>query len=243
MTATTEQETENTITAVEQAEAPQDSNGAKSPSNRRIFVSLIIIALFILVTLAFWYWWDDLNALITFVSDQEAFGDYLRSFGVLAPLALFVAQIIQVFIAFIPGHVVSISGGYVFGFAWGLIMNLSFTVFASQMAYYLARYAGRPIVYKLTDRETVDYWERVANQKGTMFFTIAFSASVTFFGADADAAINWAWEPVPFMLSGPEAPLWVTLAFADWLVKLSLALIALIPFKVIVARLTAAQPA
>ncbi|WP_210093640.1 queuosine precursor transporter [Ruegeria sp. HKCCSP346] len=76
-----------------------------------------------------------------------------------------------------------------------------------------------------------------------IFFTIAFSASVTFFGADADAAINWAWEPVPFMLSGPEAPLWVTLAFADWLVKLSLALIALIPFKVIVARLTAARPA
>ncbi|WP_170433721.1 queuosine precursor transporter [Ruegeria arenilitoris] len=76
-----------------------------------------------------------------------------------------------------------------------------------------------------------------------IFFTIAFSASVTFFGADADAAINWAWEPVPFMLSGPEAPLWVTLAFADWLVKLSLALVALIPFKVIVARLTAAQPA
>lgn len=74
-----------------------------------------------------------------------------------------------------------------------------------------------------------------------IFFTIAFSASVTFFGADADAAINWAWEPVPFMLSGPEAPLWVTLAFADWLVKLSLALVALIPFKMIVARLTA-QP-
>ncbi|EEX09193.1 transmembrane protein [Ruegeria lacuscaerulensis ITI-1157] len=75
-----------------------------------------------------------------------------------------------------------------------------------------------------------------------IFFTIAFSASVTVFGADADAAINWAWEPVPFMLSGPEAPLWVTLAFADWLVKLALALIALVPFKVIVARLTA-QPA
>ncbi len=76
-----------------------------------------------------------------------------------------------------------------------------------------------------------------------IFFTLAFSASVAFFGANADAAISWAWEPVPFMLSGPMAPLWVTLAFADWLVKLSIALIALIPFKVIVARMTAAQPA
>ena len=71
-----------------------------------------------------------------------------------------------------------------------------------------------------------------------LFFTIAFSASVAFFGPDADAAINWAWEAVPFMLTGPEAPLWVTLAFADWLVKLSIALIALIPFRAIVARLS-----
>ena len=71
-----------------------------------------------------------------------------------------------------------------------------------------------------------------------LFFTIAFSASITLFGADADAAINWAWGPAPFMLVGPEAPLWVTLAVADWLVKLALALIALLPFRMIVTKLS-----
>ncbi len=71
-----------------------------------------------------------------------------------------------------------------------------------------------------------------------LFFTIAFSASVTFFGAGADAAINWSWEAVPFMNSGPMAPLWVTLAFADWLVKLSLAILALVPFRIIVGYLS-----
>lgn len=70
-----------------------------------------------------------------------------------------------------------------------------------------------------------------------LFFTIAFSATVVVFGPDADAAINWAWESVPFMNVGPMAPLWVTLAFADWLVKLALALVALIPFRAIVAQL------
>ena len=175
MAVTSKQESNNKDTAGAQPPVlPHEDNGTKSPSNRRLFVSLLIIALFILLSLAFWYWWDNLKDLIAFISNQDQFGEYLRSFGVLAPLVLFAAQMIQVFIAFIPGHVVSISGGYVFGFAWGLIMNLSFTVFASQMAYYLARYAGRPIVYKLADRETVDYWERVANQKGTVFFTIAF---------------------------------------------------------------------
>ncbi len=182
MTISSEQETQRQPVPIGQPPdepaavpaAAADDDSVKSPTNRRIAVSLIVVAIFILITVAFWYWWDEIRALIVFVSDQDAFGEYLRSFGILAPLVLFIAQMIQVFIAFIPGHVVSISGGYVFGFAWGLIMNLSFTVFASQMAYFLARWAGRPLVYRLVDNDTVDYWERVANEKGTVFFTIAF---------------------------------------------------------------------
>ena len=69
-----------------------------------------------------------------------------------------------------------------------------------------------------------------------LFFSIAFSASITVFGGNADAAISWAWEASPFLLAGPEAPLWVTLAVADWAVKLGVALVALVPFRLIVAR-------
>ena len=72
-----------------------------------------------------------------------------------------------------------------------------------------------------------------------LFFTIAFSATVSF-GATADGEVSWAWDAVPFLLSGPEAPLWVTLAVADWGVKIAIALIALIPFRIIIGRL---QPA
>lgn len=71
-----------------------------------------------------------------------------------------------------------------------------------------------------------------------LFFTIAFAASVTLFGPAADAAISWAWDDAPFLTAGPMVPLWVSLACADWAVKLALALIALIPFRLIVARLT-----
>jgi uncharacterized integral membrane protein (TIGR00697 family) len=69
-----------------------------------------------------------------------------------------------------------------------------------------------------------------------LFFTIAFSATLSF-GANADAAINWAQGAAPFLTAGPDAPLWVSLAFADWLVKLALALIALVPFRIIVGVL------
>jgi len=69
-----------------------------------------------------------------------------------------------------------------------------------------------------------------------LFFSIAFSASLTFFGPEADAAINWAWEGVPFLGVGAVVPLWISLGFADWLVKLSLALVALVPFRMLVTR-------
>ncbi|OIP85258.1 MAG: hypothetical protein AUK37_04515 [Rhodobacterales bacterium CG2_30_65_12] len=71
-----------------------------------------------------------------------------------------------------------------------------------------------------------------------LFFTIAFSASITLFSANADAAVSWAWEGVPFLGVGAVVPLWVSLAFADWGVKLTLALVALVPFKLLVTKLS-----
>jgi hypothetical protein len=40
---------------------------------------------------------------------------------------------------------------------------------------------------------------------------------------------------VPFLNAGPLVPLWVSLAVADWGVKIGIALIALVPFRIIVA--------
>ena len=75
-----------------------------------------------------------------------------------------------------------------------------------------------------------------------LFFTIAFSAAITIFGTNADAAISWAWDGVPFLGFGAVMPLWMSLAVADWAVKLTIALIALAPFRMIVKRLSH-QPA
>lgn len=70
-----------------------------------------------------------------------------------------------------------------------------------------------------------------------IFFTIAFSQSIQVFGENADMEINWAWDVAPLLTVGSDAPLWVSLALADWGVKLALALIALIPFRLILRRL------
>jgi uncharacterized integral membrane protein (TIGR00697 family) len=74
----------------------------------------------------------------------------------------------------------------------------------------------------------------------TLFFTIAFAQSVPFFSENANMEISWAWDTMPLLTIGSDAPLWVSLAIADWMVKMAIALIALIPFRVLSAKFTAA---
>lgn len=155
----------------EQEIEPPPDNGR---SGRPLFWWGLALVLVVLLSIAIWYWWAEVGQLVRFISDQEALADYLQSFGAWGPLVLLGAQVLQVFFAPFPGHVVLIAAGYVYGFWLGLLFNITFTVGASQLAYLFARWAGRPLVYRFVDSETVVYWERVANQKGVLFFTISF---------------------------------------------------------------------
>ena len=49
---------------------------------------------------------------------QDDFRDYVQSFGLLGPLVVLGLQILQVFIALIPGEIVESAAGYVLGPGW-----------------------------------------------------------------------------------------------------------------------------
>lgn len=68
-----------------------------------------------------------------------------------------------------------------------------------------------------------------------LFFSIAFSTRLSFLSPGDD--VSWAAETLPVIGLGPNAPLWVSLACADWLVKIALATLALVPFRIIVNNL------
>lgn len=65
-----------------------------------------------------------------------------------------------------------------------------------------------------------------------IFFTVAFTAALP-----PDANTGWANEAVPLLGQGPVTALWVSLATADWMVKMSLAILTLVPFRIIVRNL------
>jgi len=70
-----------------------------------------------------------------------------------------------------------------------------------------------------------------------IFFPIAFSAALVALEPGSD--ISWATAPTPLLGVGPILPFWVSLALADWAMKLALSLLALVPFRIIVGKLIA----
>ena len=68
-----------------------------------------------------------------------------------------------------------------------------------------------------------------------IFFFVAFSGFLIFLEPSND--VSWATEQVPLLGMFAISPLWVSLAFADFLVKLSLITISLIPFRFLMVLL------
>ena len=68
-----------------------------------------------------------------------------------------------------------------------------------------------------------------------IFFFVAFSGFLIFLEPSND--VSWAVEKVPILGMFGISPLWVSLALADFLVKLSLITISLIPFRFLIVLL------
>lgn len=68
----------------------------------------------------------------------------------------------------------------------------------------------------------------------TIFFAVAFSTFFIWISPSTD--VSWAGEYLPLLGFGPEVPLWVSLAVADFLVKLAISLAALVPFRLLTTK-------
>jgi len=130
---------------------------------------LVVIALLSLVI----YFRQPLVELLSIISDQQAVSEYLKSFGVLGPIVLFVLMIAQVFVAVIPGHALMVTAGYVYG-KLGLLIVIASTAIGSQVAFTIARWYGRDLINKLASPQIIERWNKAAQHQGIVFYFFAF---------------------------------------------------------------------
>lgn len=137
---------------------------------RSISVTIVSIILF----WGLWTMRQPIMELLAMVGDQEAVSSYLQSFGAWGPLVLALVQLVQILAAVIPGHVFLVAAGYVYGFPVGFLLNIVYIVAASQLAFLVARWAGRPLVSRLVPDDKLEHWYRIGEKQGFAFFTISF---------------------------------------------------------------------
>lgn len=179
---------------------------------------------------------------------QFLFGQWLTWGAFTYPLAFLVTDLVNllhgpraarkvVLVGFVVGLVCSLVGSQIVGEA-GPLVTLRVAV-ASGLAFLVAQLLD----VTLFDRLRQGAWWRaplasslVGSTLDTLlFFSIAFSSALVWMEPGND--VGWANEVLPLLGMGPETPLWVSLATADWLVKLALAALALVPFRFFVRRL------
>ena len=145
---------------------------AYSPSNTLHRTAKAALVLFALSAL--WLARQPLLELLSIVKSREAIVAALQGYGVWGPALLGAIIALQVTVAVIPGHVLMIAGGYIYGFTLGFFITWVTTVAASEVNFYLARRAGKPVVYRLAPAKVVERWQSLARGKGFTFFFLTF---------------------------------------------------------------------
>ncbi|MDR0398021.1 MAG: TVP38/TMEM64 family protein [Candidatus Nomurabacteria bacterium] len=122
-----------------------------------------------------------ITALCIIFSDQlfAIFGkvdhlkEFIRSAGAFGPVVFVLLQILQVVVAPIPGQVVGVVGGYLFGW-WGLALSIIGNLAGCFIIFILARRFGRPLAEKLFKPETIKKFDYVTESKGAFILFLIF---------------------------------------------------------------------
>ena len=88
--------------------------------------------------------------------DKNILIDYMKKFGVFAPLIFIFIQIIQVIFPVIPGGASCLAGVLAFGSVGGFIYNEIGLVIGSIAAYFLSKIYGLRLINSLFKKEQVD---------------------------------------------------------------------------------------
>jgi uncharacterized integral membrane protein (TIGR00697 family) len=189
-------------------------------------------------------------AIIVVVSNilvQYPIGNWLTWGAFTYPFAFFVSELVNrfhgvtaarrvVLVGFATGLACSLIGTQIVG-EFGPLVTLRVAI-ASGLAFLVGQMVDVNVFNGL--RRTA-WWRApfVAGLAGSvvdtaLFFTIAFSAMFIWIEPGND--VSWAIGAVPLLGLGPLVPLWASLAVADLIVKILVDLLALMPFRLAVAR-------
>jgi uncharacterized membrane protein YdjX (TVP38/TMEM64 family) len=118
-----------------------------------------------------WRWGASLWQLF---SDRAALLAWLASLGAWAPLVSIALNAAQVILAPLPGQIVGLANGYLFGLWLGTLYSLIGVMLGTALVLGLTRRWGRPLAVKLVPLSQREKLDRLVARRGELFFFLIF---------------------------------------------------------------------
>ena len=142
----------------------------------RVLVGLFIIFILAVATLVFIYK-DQLKLVY---KSPEIVKEYIVGFGVFAPVIFILSYLVQAFVPFIPSSIITMSGGYVFGIAFGTVYSLIGVTIGSIIIFLIARKLGRPFFRKIISKKELEHFDVFFKKRGDRSILLARSIPMLF---------------------------------------------------------------
>lgn len=103
------------------------------------------------------------------VSEPEEFANLIISYGWKGILLFVFFQALQVVIAIIPGEVVQIAGGYIYGTFAGTALSILGIVAGSAIIFFITRIFGYPVVKAFVSKKNLEKLDFIINGQKSEF--------------------------------------------------------------------------
>lgn len=118
---------------------------------RKLLAGISVAVVVILILLITWFLCKWLASF-----SQEGLRDYIQSFGAAAWLVFLALQVLQVFVALIPGELLESVAGFAFGPVLGTLLCYAGVAIASSLVFLLTRKFGVRLVEVFVSREKIN---------------------------------------------------------------------------------------
>ncbi len=136
------------------------------------FNKIIIASLGLLMMVLFIRYSPEILKLMV---SLDSFRDYILSTGKLGPVMLIFFQVLQTVIAPIPGEVIQIAGGYIYGTYVGMLFITAGMLLGAIIAFYFTRFVGGAFIENLLKKNKFQWMAgMMETKKFSIFLFIIF---------------------------------------------------------------------
>jgi len=133
----------------------------KKPSRKQIIIHAALLAVFAGAIVFLTITWGPLVTRL--MGHPEQSREFIASYGATGPLIYIAIHMVQIIVFIIPGEVVQVAGGYIFGTPLGTLYSVIGVVLGTLIAFMAARVLGFALIKLFIPKKTLEKFEFLIN--------------------------------------------------------------------------------